>query len=249
MTNHPHDLGKAWARALRVGDEYPDRAPRLLVHREGRVVAVLTAADPSALLRAAGTAGVGYGAEALTLVLEGVVPLVPVHPGTGEPWRPGETEDYWRAHPAEAGTVVSEVLVVGTGMRNGEVASGSLPFARVGEGHDTAALTDDGAARFVWGTYRPEGAESIGNALVTRLQVAPADPGAVRDPGDGFVAAPDAPFFSPERGRVVLDIGTTRLLDRDLGEDGGALLVVDSDRDAEPYRAEGLMPWQVLVVA
>lgn len=81
----------ARSRKERLGDE---ATHFLAVVRDGRVVAELSG-DLDVLLKAGGLTGSGYGADALGIVIEGVMPLVPENPLTGRAWERGEAEAVW----------------------------------------------------------------------------------------------------------------------------------------------------------
>src|SRR5690554_2682691 len=84
----------------------------LMVVRDGGPCAVLSSPVPGMLLQVLEIVGAGFGADALALVLESVVPLVELSPLTGRAWVPGEMEQVWLEHDGVAKCWVSEALVV-----------------------------------------------------------------------------------------------------------------------------------------
>ncbi len=209
--------------AEHVGEEL---GPALVVVRDGRAVAVATHADRPTLLGAAGPLAAGLGAEALGLLLVGVVPLVPTNPLTGEPWAPGEAAAALRDDAAAARGWVREMLLLSVVGRGGDRSSTAQAFRA---GPDATEWDPD--VRPV----RSDGPEAV---LARALEAPPVDP--ARMP------------VEPGRARVALDVGTVRAVDsRLMGVEpaGGAMLVVPDGATLARYETEGLLSWQHLLVA
>ena len=235
-SNETLQLVCAVARARKEAAE--EQRHGLVVVRDGRVVAWIDHTEMGDLLGVVPMAAGGYGADALAVVLEAVFPLVPANPVTGEEWRRGEADELWREHDGAAKGWVSECLVVEFLGRDGSHAGMALPFTMGAEGIEWTA------------TSRPTGGAGLAQALGRGFQAPVADPGQVPDSGDRIVAAPDAPLLPPEQGRLVLDVGLTRILDRRFMLEvpsGSASLVVPDEAAAQRYRDQGLEYWQVLV--
>ncbi|MFT4125641.1 MAG: hypothetical protein QM662_05365 [Gordonia sp. (in: high G+C Gram-positive bacteria)] len=210
----------------------------LLAVRDGTPLAWVDHTEVNALLGAADVVASGYGADALAVVLEAVLPLVETNPLTGENWRPGEADDVWREHDGAERGWVSECLVIELMTRAGERVAVSQPFRVTGDGIDWA---DD-----VLGI----GGTGLADVLAGALSRPAVDPATVPDPGEHFVAPEGAPHLPPDRGRIALDVGLTRVLDRQLTVEkpgGGARYIVADEAAAERYRAEGLMAHQLLI--
>lgn len=209
-----------------------DTNPMLIAVRDGLPFALLESPAVGGLLDLAAIAARGYGAEALALVFEGVVPAAEVNPFTGRPWQRGEADDCRRSHDGIANGWVHEALVISIVTWDGA------------ERATTQWLTDV-AGRITWGDIVLQG-NGVGVEPPLRLALAesPIDPAAVPDPGDHMVALPGAPFYSPERGRIMLDVGCTRVLDRQL-DPGSVTLVAANAQLADRWRSEGLMDWQI----
>ena len=220
--------------AIRVRkDAQGDAAPLVFAIRGGRLVALVESADLSDLLRQLPLAAAGFGADALVLAVEGVAPMTETNPLTGAPWQRCEAEQVRVDHDGIAEGWVRELVIVVSVVRDGT--------------RTTAYTLEecDGELRWDADAYAP-GPVGVEPVLERALQQPAADPATVRDPGDAMVAAADAPFLSPERGRLTLDIGCTRVIDRQLGEQGRAALIAEDDAAEALYRSEGLDPWQVV---
>ncbi|WP_071289511.1 hypothetical protein [Mycolicibacterium llatzerense] len=204
----------------------------LIVVRDGLPFAPLESPDVGRLLNMAATAARGYSAEALALVFEGVVPTEAPNPLTGQGWQRGEADDARRRHDGIARGWAHEALVVSIVTWDGAERATTQRLTTVAE-------------RMSWGGIMLQD-KVVGVATPLRLALAesPIDPAAVPDPGDHMVAASGAPFYSQERGRIVLDVGCTRLLDRQLDPGSATLLTADAEQ-ADQWRSEGLMDWQI----
>ncbi|GAA4758963.1 hypothetical protein ACFQNE_13815 [Gordonia phosphorivorans] len=232
------------ARVLAFAQWYKDQGgpPRhvLVVIRDGEPAVWIDHTEVDDLLGEAGMVAYGYGADALAVVLEAVVPLVPVNPITGEEWESGEADDVFRQHDGVAQGCVTECQVVELQTRDGYHLALARPFV----------VTD---ASIDWSAKPLEtGGAGVGGILARALSRPGADPAAVRDPGDAFVAPADAPVYPSATGRMVLDIGLTRILDRKFkteAPEGSVRVIVADDAEAERYRAEGLDDDQLMVVA
>ncbi len=208
----------------------------LLVLRDGTPVAALSSGALDPLLRLAGTAASGYGAQALALVVEGVVPLVAVNPLTGEAWQRGEAEQVWLEHDGVAQGWVAETQILAVAERTGETVDEGWPFRLAS---DTVEWAD--APLALSGT-------GLSRAVAARMRGPVVDPARVPDPGDRLAGDPEnGPFHPPEYGRVSLDIGCTRVLGDQLGDDGEVFLIVESCDRADYLIREGLPLWQVEV--
>lgn len=216
---------RSFARRLlaEAGDGF---TPTLVAVRDARVVAAASHADHVTLLGAAGQLAAGLGADALALVLVGVQPTVPANPATGLSWAPGEAAAaLGDGRAAELGWV-TESLLVSVVSRGGHRSSTAQAFrAAGGEVAWSEGLLELHAGR---------ADEALGRAL----SVPAVDP--ERMP------------VEPERARVALDIGTTRVIDQRLAavEPGGrAVLALPDEAAVERHLDEGLLPWQYLVHA
>lgn len=199
------------------------------------MVARLAHPDPNTLLRNAAMAGAAYGAEALAVVLEGVIPLVPTNPVTGEPWGRGEAETAWLEHDGVARGWVTETLLISVGGRDGDAVDQALPFRPT-----TGAIE--------WAAEPTPINSPIGGLLVKQLEHPAVDAARVPDPGDSFAGDPEnGPFYDPAVGRQVLDIGFTRTVGRELFPDGMAMLLVASSEEADALISEGLPSWQCAI--
>lgn len=207
----------------------------LVVVRDSKPCAVLSSADPSQLLRAAGVAGAGFGADALALVLEAVVPRVPENPLTGLPWARGEAEQVCREHDGAVKGWVAEALMVLVGFRDQRIAQQSWAYQVV----DDSVVWDGPFGEVSAGGLADRVARTLADSTVL-------DPSRVPDPGDGFSGDQvNGPFYDPAYGRVVLDIGCTRVLSNQLGSDGNVALLASSVERADYLVSEGLPTWLV----
>lgn len=232
---NPVVRASARARKQRFLDE---AGHLLLVIRDGRVVAALDSGDLNALLHLAETAGTGYGADALAVVIEGVVPLVDVNPLTGQPWQRGEAEEVWQEHDGVAQGYVTETQICVIAARSGETADDVSSF-RVADGV------------VEWDAVPLDGVRTgLGDALAARLRRPAVDAARVADPGGKLAGDQEnGPFYDAEYGRIALDVGCTRILSNQLAEDGDVVYVVESAERAEFYVGEGLPQWLIEVDA
>lgn len=239
MTTHDFDTVQAFARVHKEARR-ADVAPYLLVIRDGAPIALLQHTELSTVLKASGQAAMGYGADALAVVFEGVFPLVDTNPITGAPWQRGEADEVWRDHHGAARGWVSEVQVVEATARNGDRQSIVTPFQLTG-----ADLNWQSSDR------NPTGGEAFTRTMVRAFENPPADCTRVPDPGEQFQAAEEAPIMPPDRGRRALDVGLTRIIDREftLGDDGdgSAALIFTDAAAADAYFADGLASWQAII--
>ena len=213
-----------------------DTTPLLLAIRGNKLVAALNSRDVNALFGLAETAVAGYGADALALVTEGVVPMVRENPLTGRPWERGEAERLRLDNEGVDKGWVSEVQITTLAVRGGTTSDEAWPFRL-----DSALLS--------WG-QEPLGItlSGVDRVLTACLEAPLMDPARVPDPGDHFAGdAQNGPFYELDYGRVTLDIGCTRILANQLLGRGGASLIVDSEERAEYLISEGLSSWQVEV--
>jgi hypothetical protein len=215
-----------------------DASHFLVIVRESRIIAVIACDEVGDILRVAHTAAAGYGADALALVLEGVFPTVPENPMTGHPWQQGEAQRAWRDHNGVAEGWVTEAAITTVATRGGLSSTECQPFR-----------LENGA--IVWAAQPMDfTATGLAELLLERLSGPTVDSARMPDPGEGFIADPQAErFYDAEFGRIALDIGCTRVLGTQLGADGEALLVLESEQQAEFYISEGLPRWQVEVAA
>lgn len=205
----------------------------LLVVRDNRVVVRLRSGDVGAVLDAAGIAASGYRADALAVVVEGVMPLVDTNPVTGAAWDSGEAEEVWRDHDGAAHGWVTETQIIATALRAGET------------GEEAWALrVEDGTVR--WGentlSLSPTG---LSDELAARLQKPVADPARVPDPGDlltpGFAGdAENGPFLPEAQGAQRLDAGCTLMLANRLGDAGDIVVFADSEDHAADLEDQGV---------
>ncbi|MBX3089881.1 MAG: hypothetical protein KF772_04780 [Cryobacterium sp.] len=178
--------------------------------------------------------GAAYGAEALAIAVEGLVPIVPKNPVTGEDWQSGEAERAWLEQDGVSKNWVREVMIFEIGTRSGEAYREVIPFV---------ALAEEVFWEETMTTSTDEG--GLAGALIEALKKDPVDVSRVPDPGDGFAGDPvNGPFYEPERGRVVLDVGVTRSIGSRL-DPGTAKFVVSSESQAQYLIDEGLPDWQV----
>lgn len=222
--------------AKRQKEQSPEESLSFLAAvRAGRVVALLAHPDPNTLLRNAAMAGAAYGADALAIVLEGVIPLVPANPVTGEPWGRGEAETVWFEHDGVARGWVTETILISVGGRDGDTVDQAVPFRPTSDSIE-------------WAAEPTQINSPIGGLLVKQLEHPAVDAARVPDPGDGFAGDPEnGPFYDAAVGRQVLDIGFTRTVGRELFPDGMAMLLVATDAEAEALIDDGLPSWQVEV--
>lgn len=195
----------------------------LIVVRDGRPVAQLRSADVGAVLDNAGIAATGYRADALAVVIEGVMPLVDTNPITGQPWDSGEAEDVWQDHDGAARGWVTEVQIIATALRTGETAEDAW-----------ALRVENDTVRWGEGTLDMS-ATGLPDELAAHLETPAADPERVPDPGDlltpGFAGdAENGPFLPRDEGALRLDAGCTLMLANRLGEEGD-ILVFAHDED------------------
>lgn len=205
----------------------------LIVVRDGRVAVQLRSGDVGAVLDAAGIAAAGYRADALAVVVEGVMPLVDTNPVTGQPWESGEAEVVWRDHDGAAHGWVTETQILAMALRSGETAEEA--WALRGE--------DDGVR---WGANTLDlSATGLTDELAARLANPPADPARVPDPGDlltpGFAGdAENGPFLPEDEGALRLDAGCTLMLANRLGEAGDLLVFAESEDHALDLQDQGV---------
>lgn len=223
-----------WEFAHKLKAQLHEETPHsIAVLRDGVVVAALSSTDLGRLLGLAGVARAGYGADALAAVVEGVMPIVPRNPVTGEPWQPGEAESLWLHDEGARLGWVSEVAMVVIAGRDGSSAQEGWAFR-----HTDAGLEWADAPRPLSGTGL------LGPLAMAFERPAP-DPARVPDPGEGFHVDPvDGPFYPPQWGRLVLDIGCTRILAQQL-PDGDAWMFVDDEARADVLIDAGLPSWQI----
>lgn len=208
----------------------------LLVLRDGRPVAALSSGNLNMLLRVAGTAAAGYGADAMALAVEGVFPLVDANPLTGQAWRRGEAEQLLLEDNAAEKGWVAETQILAVAHRSGTTSDQGWPFKLV-----------DGSV--AWGDQPlPLSGTGLAESVAARMDGTVLDASRVPDPGDGFAGDPEnGPFYAAEYGRVALDIGCTRILGNQLNGHGEAFLIAGSVEQADYLVGEGLPNWQVEV--
>ncbi len=213
-----------------------DAEPSVLIVRDGRIIAVVEGPDPNDLLAQVPMAAVGYGADAVAFCFEGVVPRVETNPLTGQGWQRGEAEQVRLENDGVARGWVSDVLVVAYVGRDGSIHTSAQNFAKV-----------DGVVTWDSENEQPGGvgAEPI---LQQALEQPALDAAQVPDPGDSFVAPEGAPMLSAEDGRLMLDIGCTRIVDGRLPENSRAAFVARDEDEARVLVQQGLMDWQVVLV-
>ncbi len=164
---HAHALAFAHHRKVsKVGD----LTPELLILCNRLPAAVLHHRGIGELLGAAGTAARVYGADALALVFEGVLPLVPVNALTGAEWESGEAAEVWRDHDGVAQGWVSECQLVSMVTREMRAAVTARPFVLGGSG-------------VPWSGMQKIGSVGVEQALVRAL--APACHRRTEDPRPG----------------------------------------------------------------
>jgi len=209
-----------------------DTDPVLVVVRDHRVIASLESTDFGELMDVAQIAAVGYGADALGMVFEGVAPLVETNPLTGRPWRPGEADDTRRERDGVARGWVREVAITIASVRGGATQCILYTLTRTG---DIVELTS-----------REDPTNGVGPERILQEALAKpaADPAKVPDPDGDMRARSGSPLLPVEAGRVSLDIGCTRVLDGRLRR-GSAVFVPRDTIEADQLRSEGLMAWQV----
>lgn len=224
---------RAYARA-RKQRLLADADHFLLVIREGETVAVLSSGNLNRLLGLAATAAAGYGADTMAVVIEGVFPLVPANPLTGQPWQRGEAERLWLEHDGAGKGWVSETQILAVALRSGATINEACPFE----------LSD---GTLTWGAAPLDLSRTgLAEAVAGQLKAPAVDPARVPDPGDGFAGDPEnGPFYEAGYGRIVLDVGCTRILAGELLGHGEACLVVTSRERADYLIGEGLHSWQV----
>lgn len=89
-----------------------------------------------------------------------------------------------------------------------------MPGERAG-GHGASSLGGDASMSGEVAVV-PEGpawdrwAGGARRRIVTAMAIEPMDHARVPDPGDGFTFDPNGPFYPPEMGRVLLDVGASR---------------------------------------
>lgn len=209
----------------------------LVVIREERPVVAIGSGELPTLLGMAETIAGVFAADALAVIVEGVLPLVDTNPISGAAWQRGEAEGLWLNHDGVAKGWVAEAQILSLAGRNGATSEEGWPFR----------LTD---ASVEWAD-RPLTSLRVGIAatLAGRFSAPVADASRVPDPGDGFVGdADNGPFYDPEYGRVVLDIGAARVLGRQTPDGCEVVLIAETRERAEELIAEGLPSWQVEVV-
>lgn len=206
----------------------------LVVIRDGKLTAVLSCDDLGPLIRMAEIAGTSYGADALAIVIEGVVPLVDKNPVTGRIWERGEAEQLWLdGHGVDRGWV-SETQIIAVALRDGATSEEAQSFRVNG---DTVTWGSEPSAL---------GGTGIAGQLSRQLDGPVMDSARVPNPGEGFVGDPvNGPFYDPDYGRIALDIGCTRVFGNQLLGRGEACLILDSEEQAEHFVREGLPSWQV----
>jgi hypothetical protein len=226
---------RAYART-RKGRLLGGTAHFLLATRGDKLVVALSSGDLNALLALAATAAAGYGADALALVVEGVLPLVGENPVTGRSWERGEAEHLWLNNDGVDKGWVSEAQITALAFRDGTTSDEAWPF-RVNGGVLSWSREPLGNVR-----------SGLGSVLAAHLDGPVMDPARVADAGDDFVADPErGPFYDSEYGRLVLDIGCTRAIGNQLLGRGEACLIADSAVRADYLVSEGLPSWQVEV--
>lgn len=153
---------------------------------------------------------------------------------TDRTWQPGAAEQLWREQGGVERGWVSEMQVLAVASRTGGTTEMGWAVRHV-SGSDE------------W-TYMPIELFRTGVAkfLGTRLGTPALDASRVLDPGGDPVGdGGHGSFLDLEQGRLVLDIGRTRVLGKQLGEEGDICLVVHIADEAEELIGEGLQPWQV----
>lgn len=213
-----------------------DMPPILVILRDEQPVAVMRGGGVDSLLRLAAPAAAGYGADALGLVIEGVLPLVPTNPLTGHEWARGDADSVRTGHDGVERGWVAEMQLIATALRNGPVGSEGWQYRILGG----AVVWEDAASAV--------SLAGLTDALASRLAGPIIDPARVADPGDRLTGDPEnGPFYTAARGRTVLDIGCTRAFGAELADDGEACLIVTSRGSADSVILEGLPEWQVEV--
>lgn len=227
---------RALARALK--ERSPGgMIPTLIATRVGQPVALAMHAQTNQLLSAAGTMAGGYGADALALISECVLPRVPLNPLTQKSWSNGDATEALSRGGAEEGWV-AQCQVTMLASRSGNTSIAAQPF-RVDNG--LVAWSSD-----IDSEFDPD----ILNALSSAFSADVLDPAQVPEPGAGHRIARADSSLPPDRGRVSLDVTITRMLDSSFTLDhpgGGAMLIARDDSEAVGLRAAGLSAGQFLV--
>src|SRR5690606_16382286 len=112
----------------RKGRYREETVPFMVAIREERVVAVLASPELGDLLRVAELAGMSYGADALALVFEGVLPVAPINPVTDAAWERGDAEQVWLDHDGGRRGWVTEIAITAIGLRGGTSMEEVWPF-------------------------------------------------------------------------------------------------------------------------
>jgi hypothetical protein len=226
------DAVREYARDRKT--RFPEVAEHLLIAtRNDSLLAVLSGGDLNFLLGLADTVAAGYGADALALVIEGVLPTVEQNPLTGQAWQRGEAEALWREDDGVEKSWVAEAHITAIAFRGGATANEAWSF-RVKDG------------RINWGDEPLRSSVSgLDTLLLARLSRPALDAARVPDPDIPGADPANGPFYPVDYGRVALDIGCTRSLGNQLGDRGDAILLVDSEERADYLIGEGLPRWQV----
>ncbi|MHA7666778.1 hypothetical protein [Mycolicibacterium sp. HS_4_1] len=234
----PAGVIRALARGIKQGIGVDDLPPSLFLWRDGSPFGWISGPTSQAVLSAGVLSIKAHDPQCVVFVLDSVVPLATNNPETGRPWQSGEALAYL------------EELDPGERAEQ-DFARDCLSMCVTTPDGDQSALLD--LYKMVGGECYWTGEESQFAARMTIPVLSDAmrgprvDPAQVRDPGSGFVAAPDAPFMPAERGRLILDVGTTRHVETKFLEHGVSMvLFAASDEQREFLVSEGLPEWQIL---
>lgn len=234
----PVDAIRSLVRAIKENTGEDDLPPSLFLWRDDAPFGWVSGPTLQAVLSAGVLSIAAHDPQCVVFVLDSVVPLAPTNPESGESWQPGEALAYLEDLTAAE--------------RAGQdAARDCLSMCVTGSDGEQSGLVD--LYKIVDGECQWTGEESRFTARMTIPALANAmlgsrmDPSQVRDPGTQFVAPPDAPFMSPEQGRLTLDIGMTRHIETKFLQHGVSMvLFAHSNSQRERWVGEGLPDWQIL---
>ncbi|WP_156762101.1 hypothetical protein [Microbacterium karelineae] len=194
----------------------------------------MSSEDLDTLLRTVRSAAAGYSADAIAVVIEGVFPVVETNPITGREWLRGEAEQVFVEHNGVDRGWVAEAQILAMADRMGAIAEEAWPFRAV-------------RGSVVWGA-EPLAFSATGlTDVIAGHMIGPVvDATRVPDPGEGFIGDSErGPFYDRDRGRVVLDVGCTHMLEHEMGGHGQVIIFAASAAHRDRLLREGLALWQV----
>jgi hypothetical protein len=231
-------FAKAWHARVSSDSEKNLYAPFYVVFlREGVPVSLAGVPSSTLLTEVVSLGAYGYSSDTIAVLMDTCAGVTPNNPLTGMEWEPGEADEVRIHHAGEEKGWVRSMLIVSMFDTSGAAAWFVEPYHGINGRIEWAP--DDNRGQVESGPF---------GFLVEDLAGLPAEPPIVRDPGNRLMSSPDDPLYPPEKARIVLDVGTTRVLDTKLYRNGRgyASFIPGSHEEGRILSSNGLESWQIL---